>query len=302
MVAEKIINYRLETIPQAYEKIEAWVKQSVVYGTSLIKVIWKFATVEKQDEKKDKKGNVISEPYSVPAVDAPDLEVPNILDCFYNPIISDVNCQPSIIFRSVLPIEEVMENTAYDYKGTNGLNREQVKSKGSKLTSVYDSSNQLNSESINVISASEGTVEVYERITDDRIQTVADGEKQLLLRDVSWDYESKCTVKLTHEPMDIPNRFNGLGVGHNTLGLSRLIQKLSNKLQDAVNLGNNPHFLGRKGSGVDKKQLIIMPGGLTEVDGEGSLQDQIVPLNVPDIKNGALSLLDRFDDDHKRAS
>ena len=30
-----------------------------------------------------------------------------------------------------------------------------------------------------------------------------------------------------HEPADIPNRFDGLGVGHNTLGLSRMIQKLS---------------------------------------------------------------------------
>jgi hypothetical protein len=257
----------------------------------LIKVIWKILLEDNGDGTKS------------PKFDEPDLEVPNIVDCFYNPIISDVNSQNSLIFRSVLPIDEVKENSMYDVVNEDGtLNREKIAEKGNSGYSQYDSSRQVNSDKINEQKASIGTIEIYDRVTDEGIQTVCDGKERLLLRDAKWDYDSKCAVKLIHEPADIPNRFDGLGVGHNTLGLSRMIQKLSNKLQDTVNMGNNPHFLGRKGAGIDKKQLVITAGGLTEVDGDGALQDQIQPLAVPDIKNGALELLNRFDDEHKRAS
>lgn len=290
-VAEKIINFRFQTIPQAYEKIEAWVKQSVVFGTSFLNVVWNFEMKENEDGKT-----------SSPIKDEPDFQVPNILDCFYNPIIPDVECQDSIIFRSVVPVSEVRENIAYNIKSaTGGFNRDLVAGKDSMQASKYDSSIQLTSDNINSQQASIGTVEIYDRISEDRIQTFADGKERLLLRDVANPYGIN-SVKLTHEPNAIPNRFNGFGVGHNTLGFSKLIQKLSNRLQDAVNLGNNPHFLGRKGAGIDKRQLIVRSGGLTEVDTEGSLNDAIVPLNVPDIKNGALALLNRFDDEHKRAS
>jgi len=289
-VAEKIINYRFQTIPQAYEKIEAWVKQSVVFGTSLLNVVWNFEMKENEDGKT-----------SSPIKDEPNFQVPNILDCFYNPIIPDVECQNSIIFRSVVPVSEVKENVAYNIKSpTGGFNRDLVSGKDSMQASKYDSSIQLTSDNINSQQASIGTVEIYDRISEDRIQTFVEGKDRLLLRDVSNPYGIN-SVKLTHEPNAIPNRFNGFGVGHNTLGYTRLIQKLSNRLQDAVNLGANPHFLGRKGAGIDKRQLVVRAGGLTEVDTDGSLSDAIVPLQVPDIKNGALALLNRFDDEHKRA-
>jgi len=290
-VAEKIINHRFQTIPQAYEKIEAWVKQSVVFGTSILNVVWNFEMKENEDGMT-----------SSPIKDDPDFQVPNILDCFYNPIIPDVECQNSIIFRSVVPVSEVKENVAYNIKSpTGGFNRDMVKGKDSSTNSQYDSSRQMTADKINTQQASIGTVEIYDRISEDRIQTFAEGKERLLLRDVANPYGMN-SVKLTHEPNAIPNRFNGFGVGHNTLGFSKLIQKLSNRLQDAVNLGNNPHFLGRKGAGIDKQQLVVRSGGLTEVDTEGSLNDSIVPLVVPDIKNGALALLNRFDDEHKRAS
>lgn len=291
-VAQKIINHRIETIPQAYEIIESWVKQAVVFGTSLIKVCWKIILKDNED------GTQTVEK------DEPYLEVPNILDCFYNPILPDVECQNSMIFRSVLGVEQVKNNPAYDFKGIDGtLNREKVSSKGTSAINVYDSSNQVSSDSIDLNKASEGTVEVYERITNNRIQTVVDGKERLVLRDTAWNYGYINAVKLTHEPNAIPNRFDGFGVGHNTLGYSKLIQKLSNRLQDAVNLGANPHFLGRSGAGIKKADLVVRPGGLTLLDtGDRPLQESIIPLPVPDIKNGALNLLQRFDDEHRRAS
>lgn len=291
-VGEEIINYRLNTIPQAYEKIEAWVKQAVVFGTSLLNVVWKFETEEKEEIGKDGK---VSK-YKTPISDEPDLMVYNILDCFYNPIIPDVDSQNSIIFRSVHSISEIRENKAYK-------NTEKVVSKGNSSTNVYDSSSQVRTDLIDLDKASKDTVEIYERVTCDRLQTVADGKERVLLRDVPNRFDEYTTVKLIHEPNAIPNRFDGYGVGHNTLGLGRLIQKLSNRLLDNVNLVNTPHFLFAKGAGIDKKQLVVKAGGGTEVDTKGApLGNVIEQVQTRDISNGGVQFLNRFDDEHKKAS
>lgn len=286
-VGEEIINYRLNTIPQAYEKIEAWVKQAVVFGTSLLNVVWKFETEEYEENGKK---------YKTPISDEPDLMVYNILDCFYNPIIQDVDSQNSIIFRSVHSISEIRENKAYK-------NTEKVVSKGNSSTNVYDSSSQVRTDLIDLDKASKDTVEIYERVTCDRLQTVADGKERVLLRDVPNRFDEYTTVKLIHEPNAIPNRFDGYGVGHNTLGLGRLIQKLSNRLLDNVNLVNTPHFLFAKGAGIDKKQLVVKAGGGTEVDTKGApLGNVIEQVQTRDISNGGAQFLNRFDDEHKKAS
>jgi len=299
-VLEKIANYRLQTIPQAYEKIEAWVKQSVTFGTSLLKVNWKFET-ETQD---DGQGNT----YQTPVKDEPDLEVPNILDCFYNPIIPDVECQGSIIFRAVLPIDQVKENPAYDFEskemnedGTPKLNRERVSS--STLSSnQYDSNQQIQGDSISLQKAGEGTIEVYERITRDRIQTVCEGKEKMVLRDKPWNYGFINAVKLVHEPNCIPNRFDGLGVGQNTLGLGKMYYQAFNQSLEGVKLCNNPMFLFKKGANIDTRQLVSKPGGGISVDGDGPLNNNIMPLQFQDITNGAIELTNKIEDEHKRAS
>lgn len=290
-VSQDIVNHRINTIPQAYEKIESWVKQSVVFGTSLLNVVWRF-------EKKE------TEPgqFTV-SQDEPDFQVPNILDCFYNPIIPDVENQNSIITRSVLSISEAKSNPAYTFTDKLGvLNREKIESKGNANADTYNSSRQVQNDRIDLQKASTDTIEVYERITADRIQTVADGKERLLLRDIANPYGKICIVKLTHEPSAIPNRFDGYGVGHNTLGLGKLIQKLSNRLIDNVNLANTPSFMFRKSANIDKKQLVVKPGSGIEVDADGPLRDAIAQVEVADITGGGLNLLGRFDDEHKRAT
>lgn len=291
-IYEKIINYRFDTIPQFYEKIESWVKQSCVFGTSLLKVLWRFETKDNGDGT------------ATPITDEPDIEVPNILDCFYNPIISSVNGQNSIIFRSVLSVDDVKKNPIYDYTDEMGkLNREKIESKGKTETDQYNSSNQIGSDKIDIKSASEGTIEVYERISNDRIQTVVDGKERLLLRDRANDYGMINAVKLLHEPNAIPNRFDGFGVGHNTLGIGKLINKLKNKMIDNVSLTNNIFTFFTKGTKIDKRQLVVKPGGGCEVDTQGKPISEVIQFaQFPDILPGAVQLQNSLEDDHKRAS
>jgi hypothetical protein len=291
-VIEKIVSYRLDTIPQAYEKIESWVKQAVTFGTSLLKVCWKFETKKNEDGTE------------IPVKDEPDIEVPNILDCFYNPIIPEVESQISIIFRSVLNLEDVKNNPIYDFTDELGvLNRTKIAGKTKTSIDQYDSSRQASSDSIDLTKTAEGTIEVYERITRDRIQTVCDGQERLVLRDVENPYGGINSIKFIYEPNCIPNRFDGLGVGQNTLGLGKLYYKMMNQTLDNVALTNNPMFLFRKGAGIDARQLVAKPGGGIAVDAEGeNLQSAIQPVLFPDIKQGAIEILRNIDDEHKRAS
>ena len=289
-VLEKIVNYRIsQSIPQAYEKIESWVKQSVTFGTSILKVNWKFEVQDNGDGTQ------------TPIKDEPQLEVPNILDCFYNPIISDVEQQDSLIFRSVLPVEEVKKNPAYDFVDNEGnLNREKAM-QGNVQANQYDSSQQVEGDKITLQTASEGTVEVYERISKDRLQTVCVGKERYVLRDVENHYGLN-VVKLIHEPNCIPNRFGGMGVGQNTLGLGKGFHSIINQTKQNITLANNPRFMYNKGANIDKKQLVSTPGSGIEVDGDGPLNNNIVQVDFADIKNGALDFIGRLDDEHKRAS
>lgn len=294
MVYEKMVNYRIQqSIPNAYEKIEAWVHQAVTFGTSLIKVVWNFETKKEVGEN--------GEEFETPVTDEPDLEVPNILDAYYNSLMTEVDGQKSMIFRSVLTIDVVRENPIYNYQAEDGeLNVDKLKGKGNLKSDTYNSSSMQDSQ---LLTNQHGVVEIWDRIAGDRIQTIAEGEKTLVLRDVENPYGMINTVKFLFEPNTIPNTFDGLGVGHNTLGLGKMHYKMFNQILTNVKMTNNPMFLFTKGSRIDKKQTVSRPGGGIEVTTDGGpLSNYIQPLLFPDIKSGASELLNLITDEHQRAS
>lgn len=289
-ILEKIVNYRIQqAIPTAMETIEDWVHQAVTFGTSVLRVVWKFKTQKKEDGTE------------VPVMDAPDLEVPNIMDVYYNPMIPQIDAQASIIFRSVLTLNEVQSNPAYNYADSDGNpNVDKIKGQGTFKADEKDSSTQLSQE---VLSNQSGMVEVFERVTPERIQTFAEGEETLILRDVENPDGYIPAVKLLFEKNTIPNVFNGMGVGHNTIGLGMAYYKLFNQLLTNVKLSNNPMAVYAKGTRIDKRQLVSKPGGGVEVDAGGrNLNDVFQWRSIPDIQSGGLDMLNRIEDEHKRAS
>lgn len=289
-IYEKIINHRFNTIPKFKDKIESWVGQGVAFNASEIKVLWRFQTIKNEDGSE------------TPVVDEPDVEVPNHMDVYFNPIISEVKDQPCMIFRSVLPLDDVKKNEAYTYVNKEGVrNVETLEATGSQPINPYDSSNLLNTDIPNAQQkATAGMVEIFELVDNERIQTIA-GDK--VLRDVENPYGFKNVVKFVFEPNVIPNRYEGFGVGLNTLGLGKMSYKLFNQLATNVKLCNNPMSVGVKGSVPDKRQLVSKPGGHVELDAKGkSLNEVFQWLQFPDIKQGAIEILNKVDDEHKRAS
>jgi hypothetical protein len=259
-------------------------------------IVWRFETKKQTDGEQE---------YEEVVMDQPDLIVPNILDTFKNPLIAEVENQKSIIRRSVLTVEEVKNNPIYDYTGEDGKpNREKVESKSNLQESEYDSSSQFSTDIPNYQEATHGMVEVYERISKDSIRTVADGATRVLLRDKPNPYHCIYSVKLIHEPNCIPNRYSGLGVGHNTLGLSKMYYQLWNQTLDGVKLTNNPMFAFAKGVVPNKEQLVSKPGGGVEIsDTQGrDIRQVFTPIIFPDTKQGAVALMEKIDDEHKRSS
>jgi hypothetical protein len=301
-VLEKILNFRISSsIKNAYEKIEDWVHQGTTFGTSVIQVVWR--TELKEEPEMDGEGNPLMDEEGNPVMyqlvtrDEPDLEVPNILDVYRNPVIAEVYQQPSMIFRALLPVEDVKKCTVYDYTDNEGiLNREKIE--GKKISNdTYNSSSQ-NTDVKEAFENQDGMVEVFERITKESIQTIAQG---LVLREVENPYGMINAVKWVFEKNTIPNRFDGFGVGHNTKGLGTLYYKMFNQTLDSVALANNPMFLYKKGSIGDTSKLVGKPGGGIPVDAD-DINDAIKPIIFPDVKQGMSMVLQKIDDEHKRAS
>lgn len=233
-------------------------------------------------------------------MDGPDVEVPNHMDVYFNPIISEVIDQPCMIFRSVLPIDQVKDDPMYDYVNEEGIRNADNVEQSAKDTDVLNSSSLTTTDIPTAQNDSmTGMVEVFELVDDDRIQTVANGK---LLRDTANPHGFINCVKLIHEPNAIPNRYEGHCMGSNTLSLGKMFYKMFNQISTNVKLCNNPMSVGKKGSVPNKAQLVSKPGGHVEIKGEGTVNENFQWLQFPDIKQGALDLLSKIDDEHKRAS
>lgn len=275
-IFEKILNFRLENIENAYDKIESWVKQSVSIGTSFIHPFWKTEI---------KEGVVVK--------DEPDLQVHNQMDIFYNPTIQNSDEQPSFIVRSQLTKVQIKNNPAYNE------NKEKVEGRGSHITGNFDSSRLISSDYPSKTPENSGLIDVYERYTPGRIQTVVDGAEQLLLRDVETPRQSYDFVKFVFELNMIPNRSDGFGVGQNTIAISKLYHKMFNQQLMNVKLINNPMFYVNKSAKIDKRQLVGKPGGAIEVN---DVNNDIKQVQFIDLKMGASSFINKIEEEHQRAS
>jgi hypothetical protein len=291
---EKIVNHRFRTIPNFNEKIESWVGQGVGFGTSVLKVIWKFATKKEIDPQTQQEFETVTQ-------DEPDIEVPNFLDVYYNPIIAEIINQPCLIFRAVLPIEQVKANPAYNYTNAEGKrNADELEQSGSSQNS-NNSSVLMKTDIPNAQQkATEGMVEIFEIIDNDKLRTVGNGK---LLRDTPNQYGFKNAVKFMFEPNIIPNRFAGLGVGQNTMGLGKMFYRFFNQASTTVKLGNNQMSVGDKGLNIDKRQLVSKPAGHVEIDLKGrNINDVFQWQTPPQLDQPFIEMMNKVDDEHKRAS
>ena len=304
---EKIGNYRFRTIPNFFDKIESWAGQGVDFGTSLIFPIWVFKTKKYKEKvqvpQEDGSVAIEEKEYEKVIKDEPDLLTPNIIDCYFNRLIPQINGeggQSSLIYGWIKSGEEVRNNQLFDAVGPDGvLNRTKVVGQSSIPVTPYDSSAQLPAQALN---SQLDTVIGFVRVTHDKVYEVADGKEKLLLREYDNPYGCINAVKFIFEKNCIPNFFDGVGTGQNTLGIGKIFYQSFAQLGDIVKLIGNPMFMFRKGLGIDKRQLVAKPGGGIEINTKEPLDNVMRVISFPDVKQGTMDYLNKVDDEHKRAS
>lgn len=278
-ILEKMANFRIETsIEDAYEKIGAWVLQAMTFGTSVAQVCWKTEVAD---------GALIK--------DEPSLVTPNIKDVFVNPLIPSIQGQISVIVRSVISVEEAKNNPAY--KIPEGM---EIQAKGVVVDGTTDSESMNRSYLDNTDQLrGKDFVEIIERWTKEKVQTVINGSTQILARDAEHGYGFIPFIELVYQPDTVPNMFYGKGIGTDTVDLQAFHFDLTNQEVDNIKLVNNQMFEVRRGANVNKKQLVSRPGGFIEVDEIGK---DINALPIPDIKQSIDNMISRVDDEINRAS
>lgn len=273
---DKMVSYRIERNPKFYDTVLAWVTQGVGLGTSMIKVGWKF----------DNSGKSV--------IDKPVYSVPNILDIYQNPLISDTEEQSSVIERISMTVEEVKANPAY------GPSKEKVTPTKRSKQSPYGSDimDDTDLDDVDQMEDELKTVDIYERWTTSHVTTVASCHAgPLLLRHEPNPYGFIPYVKFVFENEVIPNRCNGKGVGQNTLGLSEMYYDLFNMIMLNLKIVVNKMWRIDPGSRVNPQDLIARPGGTIR-----ATKDEAEWVEQSDLKQSGFEMLSMISEEHKRAS
>jgi hypothetical protein len=298
---EKIANYRLENDIEAFDQVSKWVGQGVLFGTSLIKSSWKFEQREMTKKtaspwyKKLFNGVQNEEQkFKVTTEDKPRWDVPNILDIYTDPTISTTELQTSVIERISMTAEQAKRIPYFNE------NKQKIEAKGGAQTNQYDSSSFDKTDIDDATKLKNGmdTVDIFERWSVDRIITVCEGKERLLLRDEPNPYGFIPYERFVFEEDPLPNRFYGRGIGQNTKDLQSMYYDLFNEIIDNLHLVTNKMFSIRRGAKINPNQLVAKPGGFIERDDENDVKE----IQITDIKQSAFEVLNKVDDEHKRAS
>jgi len=273
-ILDKILSYRIEKNPRFYEISLGWVTQGCGLGTSLLKCAWRF-----------EQGKII--------IDRPVYSVPNILDIYQNPLISDTEDQVSVIERISMTIAEIKKNPSYN---DNSLT---IKATKKSKHSAYGSDvmDQTDLDDVKSMEDEFQVIDIYERWTNESVITVADSGEGIVLRDEPNPYGVIPYVKFVYENEVIPNRCNGKGIGQNTLGLQEMYYDLFNLIMLNLKIVVNKMWRIDPGSRVNPQDLLARPGGTIR-----ATKDEAEWIEQSDLKQSGFQMLDLISQEHKRAS
>jgi hypothetical protein len=275
-ILDKMLSYRVEKNPRFYNTALAWVTQGCGLGTSMMKICWKFEQTAKG------------------TVDKPMYSVPNILDIYQNPVISETEDQTSVIERIAMTVADVKANSAFNE------NKMKVTAKKRKGETPYGSDvmDQTDLNDVDSMNDELQMVDIHERWTKDSITTVADsGTGPILLRNEPNPYGFIPYSKFVYENEIIPNRCNGKGIGQNTLGLQEMYYDLFNLVMLNLKIVVNKMWRIDPGSRVNPQDLVARPGGTIR-----ATKDEAEWVEQSDLKQSGFEMLNLIADEHKRAS
>lgn len=282
-VVQDFLQHQFNNTMDAYEKLVPFVRQGVLYGTSFMLLRWEL--------EKDENGKVVK--------NDPCLEPLNIFNVYANPLISDIDKQHAIIYKTWKTKDELMR-----YKGAEDKVKKLKAGDASGSGDTGDSTGLDATEFSNRESLYNDTdrFEVYERLSKDRIQTyVKNAESEggyVLIRDVENLYGRIPVVSWKYEGRDIPNRLYGDGLGKTDYDIQDLQNELLNISIDQMTAALNKMFVVRRDANIDPYKLVWRPSGYIEVNDT----DDIRELPTSDLKSSFFKMMGLVDDLGQKAT
>ena len=269
---QKLIQEQWDEELNAKEKVETWAKEGILLGTAVMKVGW----LDDKDKELD-----------VPFLEC--VEMPNFYADYFT---KEMQEQHSVI-HEIIKTEEKVKNDA-TYK--NSENIEFVQAKDENVTELEFAGNEQTVDEKNVIKK----VKLLEHWTVDNITTIAEAkEGWVLLRKDKNPYGFIPFVVFRYKTSPLPNRFYGIGAIEPALNILKAINMTINQMFDNITLINQKGWIIRRGASISPSDLTAKPGWVITCSDP---RNDIIPIEVSDIKQSIELLYDKLDNEFQQAT
>lgn len=273
-----LTDYQLDRM-EFFKKLKMWVKDTLMYGTGIVKVFWRNEANQSNRE--------VVNPYN-----DPDCSLVDLLDFYPDPKAVDIDSGDFLIHRTVTSLQFLKRAKDTDGKPLYE-NLDQVKDGWADDTSNQSS---INTRDMTVGEVGAGTqlgspyrqsiskqVEILEywgvnpnEEYEEYVITVAN--RNTVIRSERNPFKGKRPfVKMHIDPEN--HAFHGKGVIGPIEHLQLELNDIRNQRMDNVNLIINRMFFVLRSANVDKQDLVSRPGGYIEMDLPGG----VTPMVVPDV-------------------
>lgn len=286
----KFLDFQWRNTMDMRRRLNAMVKSMLAYGVGIAKIYWKTDTINIENTKttKGKQKKVKKEKKVI--YDDPMFEVKSLFDVYLDPKVSDLQDSEYVI--------DYFEKSKKELTAQKDIYKNLDKVVGTTDTSL-NSDNLTTSRSVDFVdlASSQGgpeKVRCIEAWSRDRVVTLADIDAApVIIRDIPNPYQHGRKPFISMHCYDSPefSRFYTQGIGSVLKDLQTGINTTANQTIDNINLIINKMYKIRRGSNLDRKQLISRPGGFIEVD---DLREDLEELKTTNISSSAQFLMEQF--------
>lgn len=276
---EKLINYEWDQM-NGKDMVKDWVKQALLYGTGVVKIVWAFDPINE--------------------IDRPEVYNVDLYDFFVDPNCTtfDFSDAEWVIHRVWKDWKDVKEDPLYDVPPqavpvTREYNRNQLQRWGSVGLSPQPDGTQKMAE----VWEYWGKYDLDEDgIPEEVIITVLN--QNWIIRMEPNPYAHKRKPFVAFIDTQLPNEFWGIGEIEPIQSLQYELNDIRNQRMDSVNLAVNQMWLVNKNNDLNEEELIARAGGVVHTDDMNAIR----PLTNPVPVNMGSNEEDRVKGDIQQAS
>jgi len=268
-----------------------------IYGTAFARVGWTTkAELERYREPNEVLGGEEIKTREVITFDGPDWEVLDILDCFPQPGIKNIDDMAWFIIRYNLDLDEIERRAylgVYDDSGVQALKRSPGSGEADRMIAerqgYYRSMQDYEARQGEKFAKPVEIIEYWGLVPNDfakneiinRVISVANG--QVVLRNREFPFWIKKKPFFSYSPMQDPHYLFGIGKIEPIAKLNMTANKLASQKLDVLELFGSPAFITSAQAGLDKQNLFMQPGRLFASDAPDVSESHIRAIS-PDLR------------------